>query len=334
MSHFTVLVVGDDIEKQLQPFHEFECTGVDDEHVRDVDETDEVREYMARGNSLADALEYFGLKAVREERLKEDLDLVGPHKYGYAVVRASTRWSASSIEHALSGYLFEQGAAESQVRAAAEAAAEVLSDDELVRVVRRTNPDKKWDWYQVGGRWSGMLLLKPGAVGECGEPGVMGSRHKNEGVDSALKRDVDFESMQQRAAESAGDRWLRAHEIIAGRTWLTWEQLRSDVPDIDTARMLYRAQPVVLDFAKCKDFAWGGPDEFAIPCGEYVVRARRRAISTFALLKDGKWYERGSMGWWGIVHDEKDEDEWLRQFEELLQGLPPDTRLTIVDCHI
>ena len=42
MSHFVVLVVGNDIEKQLQPFHEFECTGIDDEYVQDVDITDEV----------------------------------------------------------------------------------------------------------------------------------------------------------------------------------------------------------------------------------------------------------------------------------------------------
>ncbi len=27
MSHFTVLVVGDNVEEQLAPFHEFECTG-------------------------------------------------------------------------------------------------------------------------------------------------------------------------------------------------------------------------------------------------------------------------------------------------------------------
>ena len=28
MSHFTVMVIGPDIADQLQPFHEFECTGI------------------------------------------------------------------------------------------------------------------------------------------------------------------------------------------------------------------------------------------------------------------------------------------------------------------
>src|ERR1700694_4103533 len=37
MSHFTVLVIGEDPEVQLAPFHEFECTGTNDEYVQDID---------------------------------------------------------------------------------------------------------------------------------------------------------------------------------------------------------------------------------------------------------------------------------------------------------
>ena len=43
MSHFTVLVVGEDADKQLAPYHEFECTGVDDQYILDIDITDEAR---------------------------------------------------------------------------------------------------------------------------------------------------------------------------------------------------------------------------------------------------------------------------------------------------
>lgn len=42
MSHFAVLVVGNDIGKQLQPFHEFECNGINDEYVEDNEVTDKV----------------------------------------------------------------------------------------------------------------------------------------------------------------------------------------------------------------------------------------------------------------------------------------------------
>jgi len=57
-------------------------------------------------------------------------------------------------------------------------------------------------------------------------------------------------------------------------------------------------------------------------------------ITTFALVKEGEWYEKGEMGWWGIVTDPKDEDVWKEEVKKLLQGLSDDTLLTILDCHI
>ena len=57
-------------------------------------------------------------------------------------------------------------------------------------------------------------------------------------------------------------------------------------------------------------------------------------ISAFAVVKDGKWYERGKMGWFGVVTDEKDKDAWSEQVKQLIVSLPPDTLLTMYDCHI
>ncbi len=48
MSHFSVLVIGDDPETQLAPFHEFECTGVDDQYIHDIDITDRLRASYAK----------------------------------------------------------------------------------------------------------------------------------------------------------------------------------------------------------------------------------------------------------------------------------------------
>jgi hypothetical protein len=31
MSHFSVMVIGENVEEQLAPYHEFECTGVDND---------------------------------------------------------------------------------------------------------------------------------------------------------------------------------------------------------------------------------------------------------------------------------------------------------------
>lgn len=57
-------------------------------------------------------------------------------------------------------------------------------------------------------------------------------------------------------------------------------------------------------------------------------------IKVFAVVKDGKWYERGKMGWFAVVTEEKDKDVWNEEVKQLLASLPPDTLLTMYDCHI
>ena len=48
----------------------------------------------------------------------------------------------------------------------------------------------------------------------------------------------------------------------------------------------------------------------------------------------GRWYERGEMGWWAIVTNEKDKDDWETQYKNFVASLNGDETLTIVDCHI
>ncbi len=33
---------------------------------------------------------------------------------------------------------------------------------------------------------------------------------------------------------------------------------------------------------------------------------------------DGEWHELGKMGWWAVIEDEKDEDEWSKEVQGLL----------------
>lgn len=320
MSHFTVLVIGPDIERQLQPFHEFECTGTNDEYVQDVDVTAEVQKRIDDGESLDDALDWHGLKD-RVCASEADIDLDGEHKYGFAVVEKVQLYSAKEIENMLQ----LEGISPERLRAAAEAVIEEISEDRLVRAVNRTNPNKRWDWWVLGGRWSGKLLLKPG---------VLGSRSPNGGVDQARKGDVDFEEMRARASARAEQRWRDAHAIIAGRTWRSWDEVRASAETIDQAREIYNGQPVLRDFRQSKDFCFDGPDEFAVTLDQYVTKARAEAIQAFAVVKDGEWHERGTMGWFACVSDEKDPAEWTRQFNALIEDLPDDTLLSVVDCHI
>lgn len=85
MSHFPVLVIGRNVAEQLQPYHEYECTGINDQYVQDVDITEKVLELIKNGKTLLEALAEYGL----EERMvvsETEVDRQGEHKWGYAIV--------------------------------------------------------------------------------------------------------------------------------------------------------------------------------------------------------------------------------------------------------
>ena len=83
MSHFTVLVVGEDPESKLAPFHEFECTGIKDQYVQDIDITEEARkEYEAATEHQVVApdgttFSYWDDRCYRE-MTDEERQIVGP----------------------------------------------------------------------------------------------------------------------------------------------------------------------------------------------------------------------------------------------------------------
>ena len=60
------------------------------------------------------------------------------------------------------------------------------------------NPDSKWDWYDIGGRWQGLLILKGNKEGLRGSPSF--GEKMSEGYDGAFVSDIDFAAMKRRDA--------------------------------------------------------------------------------------------------------------------------------------
>lgn len=88
-------------------------------------------------------------------------------------------------------------------------------------------------------------------------------------------------------------------------------------------------------FRESKDFSvFDSVDEHLCSRNEFVGRAMARAVPTFALVKDGKWYEKGEMGWWACVSNEKEQSDWNKEFNDLLESIPNDTLISVFDCHI
>lgn len=280
MSHFACIVIGDNVAQQLQPYHEYECTGTRDEYVQDVDITADVQETIAE-KGLEDGLSWHGL----ESHLVDSDEGGAAHPYGYAIVR----------------------------------------DGVLVKAVDRTNPNKKWDWWVVGGRYSGAFLLKDGRK-----------------VDECAFGDVDFKGMRAEAEQEERQRYHAFHAVVgdAPRPESFDEVAKRHPDDIPAARKEYWAQPAMARLQEAQragDSRWlfmSEPEKMWDPLEQQLDLARRKATAAFALVKDGQWHERASMHWFGLTSGDMPWDEWLRFIDQTLEALPPDTRLTMVDCHI
>jgi hypothetical protein len=211
------------------------------------------------------------------------------------------------------------------------------------------NPQAKWDWYEVGGRWAGFFKLKKGHTGGLGRQYNYGSiKESKDRADIAFKKAIDFEFMRKESEDRAAELYDLVWEAIKGTPEAeSWEEIKSDFDvdkpgEIEKARAKYHAQPRVEALRKASMTEAGRErigfftdvEEFQIPREQYLANARNHAGVPFALIKDGKWYEQGRMGWFGCVIGEKDPETWNAMVAQLMDELPNDTLLINVDCHI
>jgi hypothetical protein len=417
MSHATVLVIGKDVDALLQPYHEYECTGVDDEFVVFVDHHDEL---LDEWNTKKDTMwmktatgEKFSIYDDRfyRELTPEEIEKHGKHLgmgCGGGISWNSKDWEDGKgyrakvhIDTPPEGYEEVTVSLSENYSSIGEYAKEYHGWDDVQngRIGRFTNPNAKWDWWSIGGRWSGILKLKqlpllpdsaifdqfgfsrsefemmvkmykdkneelveilhkykgmtqdilqaiqeyikpvftPGKIGEKGSLGA----HHSEGpgrADQALKRDIDFDGMRDDNIKEATETWNKVYECVKDfLPLITWKEVREAVPDIDRAREVYHNQSCIQALRADDDLKWYELDDMFLddPDGlNKYVQSRNCAAITFAVCTKDGWFERGELGWWGAVHDEKLPYDWSAKFTELFDAADDDDMLTIVDYHI
>lgn len=222
-------------------------------------------------------------------------------------------------------------------------------------LTRNTLGGSKWDWWTVGGRWRGFFRLKAGAARHpelIGSPGVFDNEPHYD-ADVAPLGDIDIEGMRDLRGRQAAQEWNRAHAVFGDTpevpAWLDFlSQMEEQGKTIDEAREAYRVLPRMVAVEEhdkaCREtkayddelLGFGGDiTEYQVPFEQYVQRARDRALKPYAYVHEGQWVAPGSMGWWAISNDEEeDRIAYTEKFNELLDSLPDDTVLTLVDCHI
>lgn len=332
MSHFTVTVVTkepavshanftmtknwvstDALNDALQPFHEYECTGEKDQYVEWVDETEEhiadfetttIPAIFFEGEPVftkySDEAKRFFLRDGIGISSRDTFLLEDGHEYeGYTCQDVPAKEYFDDFRHFMEYWC---GYGEDSFRGD--------------KVGRFTNPNSRWDWWTVGGRWSDSLLLKDGSK-----------------TDSAQKKDIDFITPVNQARERATELFDNMNVLINGREFTTWTQAMAQNEDISVAREVYNDQAILEEMKTLADANWGfDPDPFFGDREEYIDNAGLLAISTYAFLIDGEWIEKGSMGWWGMSSN--DDPEWENNIMDIIDNIDDDMYITTVDCHV
>ena len=312
MSHFTVLVIGNDVEEQLAPFQENNMG-------------DCPQKYL----SFEIEVELGKEKAYQDEELSGEYINKPDKKVDLAKYKAMTpekfieEWAG--YEKGEGGYGYW------------------------------TNLDSKWDWYQIGGRWAGMLKVKNGTVVDNPnfswgwDKKAKDKKLKGRHTDQATKREIDFAGMIKDCENRAKIEWEKLEALFTDgipQIERSWEKFLDDkrYKDINTKRKAYHAQSSEVLFKEIMQknrkkndaFIWYNLNDFQGTKEDYIKFAGESAIETFAVLNKGEWNEKGSIGWWGCSSKtDKEAEKWRKGFYEAwIKDLSDDTLLTIVDCHI
>lgn len=360
----------DVLTKALAPFHEFECTGCVDEYVMSISDTEDYRARYAAETQRRLRDPFGGLHCPYDDEFYRDPTPEEVPRVGMGTGFSGGMSWTSKDWHDGQGYrakvrFVPDGWVEINVPTMEiQSFAEFLLNDcdratigpddhpdlhgahkygwvrldaagEVIESVDRTNPHSKWDWWQLGGRWSGFFRLSRGALAADQHVAPIDVVTKPVGLcaSAAIKRDVDWAAMADVAGRDAGVKWDRVRLIVGDLTaFALWDAVRAKYPgDMDAARTEYRAQPAVQALRACRDLAWESVDDFVIDRDAYVAAARSASCRTFAFLRDGQWLAKGTMGWFACVSDES--TDWPEVFETLLAAVPGDHWVSVVDCH-
>ena len=187
------------------------------------------------------------------------------------------------------------------------------------------NPRATWDWYSIGGRFPGELLVR-------------------EDTKEALRLPKE---QDKKAEHPDGYRWVNGARMKD----IAWEKMH-ELKDTDTRaaydrlseafRMQDDSKLGVL--AKITDDGIAGWGNMLYIKGESLdeFMARRGAtkddahpLNVFAFVdSEGEWHASGDMGWFGMASNEKPERLWHDELKALTEAIDPDDFIVIIDCHI
>lgn len=182
------------------------------------------------------------------------------------------------------------------------------------------NPNSKWDWYEIGGRWNKILLVKEEVKDiEEGTPswGNLDSINKKapEGfkwVTGAKIKDIEFEKAIE--FNNTYNKSIRFWEL-----YVEGQEPQNEEEKEMIKWEIYKKEYYIERYETKENYA-----------------KINSTFTTWALLDEKGWHEKGKMGWFAMANDTKDSELlFIEKFTETIQKPEnQDKYLVIVDCHI
>lgn len=198
---------------------------------------------------------------------------------------------------------------------------EKARDPERKRFGHWRNPNGKWDWFQIGGRWPEQLLVD----------------YMEKGVDVAKVEELDWVRIDRETTERADAFWKAFEDLRR-----TGREPGDDPFSGPRSTALRIGLCTIAEDAKSGGFKWERADRYDV----YDKAITREGflskwssffcpIRTRALLDDAGWHEPGRMGWFAATPDDTPETvlAFARGFVGRIRELPPESILVVVDCH-
>lgn len=217
-----------------------------------------------------------------------------------------------------------------------------------------SNPNAKWDWYQIGGRWTGYFPLKQGQIGITGRPGLMTPPAEQGTSDVVNISDIDMDKVSVESREKFdcfSDAWFAYASDptnAGGDVWV--DEVCPRATGLDLGLVIIRTGPPEPG-EENRARRWGdihkrlAADDNRRDWHDIIADVSRDdleeladhfcTIRPYAYLDSEGWCEPGKMGWFGCDRAEPDtRKQHAKSFLQWLKETPDDCLLVAVDCHI
>jgi hypothetical protein len=221
----------------------------------------------------------------------------------------------------------------------------VERDEKTGRYGYWENPNAKWDWYEIGGRWMGNFPVKSGVKPRLGRPGTGGNKAPAGTSDIVRISDIDMGRVMREAQYGIDKFWTNYQAMLGGHRFRAFEGPRSKAVELGLIRVETTLdaplKPGEVSLGTWKELGHRAEDwrdvYTPIAKDEFIAKyfMAFNPIFTYAVLDDQGWHAPGEMGRFGCSSDTPSEFlNYCNGFMQMIKAVGPEDLLVCVDCHI